>query len=99
MCKNMTDVLLEDAIEITWTFESLLAAGKIKSWDELSYIGGSVVVKQEIRKIAEQFEEKFPYETTWEDEGGELDYVEEIEKFATEKLIETFGTEGKPWKV
>lgn len=91
MCKNMTHALIEDAIEITWTFESLLAAGKIKSWDELSYIGGSVVVKQEIRKIAEQFEEKFPYETTWED--GELDYIEEIEKFATEKLIEAFGKE------
>lgn len=89
MCKNMTDALIEDAIEITWTFESLLAAGKIKSWDELSYIGGSDIVKQEIRKIAEQFEEKFPYATTWED--GELDYIEEIEKFATEKLIEAFG--------
>lgn len=89
MCKNMTDALIEDAIEITWTFESLLRTGKIKSWDEISYLGGSDIVKQGIKKIAEQFEEKFPYETTWED--GELDYIEEIEKFATEKLIEAFG--------
>lgn len=97
MCKNMTDALIENAIEITWTFESLLRIGKIKSWDELSYIGGSIGVKQEIRKIAEQFEEKFPYETTWED--GELDYIEEIEKFAEEKLIEAFGTEEEAEEV
>lgn len=95
MCKNMTDALIEDVVEITWVFDRLRGKGIIGDFDGI--VGGSDTVKQEIRKIAEQFEEKFPYETTWED--GELDYIEEIEKFAEEKLIEAFGTEEEAEEV
>lgn len=95
MCKNMTDALIEDVVEITWVFDRLRGKGIIGDFDGI--VGGSDTVKQEIRKIAEQFEEKFPYETTWED--GELDYIEEIEKFAEEKLIEAFGIEEEAEEV
>ena len=95
MCNNMTDALIENTIEITFVFENLIREGKIKNWEEISYMGGSDVVKQEIRKIAEQFEEKYPYdETAWEDE---LDYIEEIENFATKKFIEVFGKDAVGW--
>lgn len=35
MCTNLTDALMEDLIEITWTFDRLISEGKIKSWNEL----------------------------------------------------------------
>ena len=38
--------------------------------------------------IAKDFEKKYPYEISWD---GELDYIEEIEKYAEKKLIEKFG--------
>ena len=89
-CKNMKDALFEDAIEITWMFDGLIESGEIKSWDELiDEFCGSDGIKLEIRKIAEDFEKKFPFDSAWED--GELDYIEEIEKFAKERLIEIFG--------
>ena len=88
-CKNITEALLEDVIEITWMFDGLIESGGIKSWDELiDEFCGSDGIKQEIRKIAEDFEKKFPFETTWED--TDLDYIEEIENFAKEKLEEIF---------
>lgn len=89
-CKNITEALLEDVIEITWIFDKLLRTKEIKPWDILmEEFCGSDGIKQEIVKIAEGFEQKFPFDSTWED--GELDYIEEIEKFAEEKLIEVFG--------
>lgn len=89
-CKNITEALLEDVIEITWMFDGLIESGGIKSWDELiDEFCGSDGIKQEIRKIAEDFEKKFPFETVWED--TDLDYIEEIEKFAKEKLVEIFS--------
>ena len=89
-CKNMTEALLEDVIEITWMFDGLIESGEIKSWDELiDEFCGSDGIKLEIRKIAEDFEKKFPFETAWED--TDLDYIEEIEKFAKERLLEVFG--------
>ena len=92
MCKNMTDALIEDVIEITWVFDRLRENGVIGEFDGI--VGGSDAVKEVIRKIAEQFEEKFPFETTWEDgQDRELDYVEEIEKFAAKKLFEAFRKE------
>ena len=88
-CKNITEALLEDVIEITWMFDGLIESGEIKSWDELiDEFCGSDGIKQEIRKIAEDFEKKFPFETTWED--TDLDYIEEIENFAKKKLEEIF---------
>lgn len=89
-CKNMTEALLEDVIEITWMFDSLVDSGKIKSWDEiLDQEDGSTGIKNTIKEIAQEFEKKYPFETTWED--TDLDYIEEIEKFAKENLIEIFG--------
>ena len=89
-CKNKTEVLLEDVIEITWVFDGLIKSNEIKSWDEiLENFCGLDGIKQEIRKIAEDFEKKYP-QTTWEDTA--LDYIEEIEKFAKEKLVEIFGS-------
>ena len=88
-CKNITEALLEDVIEITWMFDGLIESGGIKSWDELiDEFCGSDGIKQEIRKIAEDFEKKFPFETTWED--TDLDYIEEIDNFAKKKLEEIF---------
>ena len=90
-CKNITEALLEDVIEITWMFDGLIESGEIKSWNELiDEFFGSDGIKQEIRKIAEDFEKKYPFETAWED--ADLDYIEEIEKFAKEKLVEKFGS-------
>lgn len=93
-CKNKTEALLEDVIEITWVFDGLIKSNEIKSWDEiLENFCGSDGIKHEIRKIAEDFEKKYPFDTTWED--TDLDYIEEIEKFAKEKLIEKFGKQNE----
>ena len=91
-CKNMTEALLEDVIEITWMFDDLVDSGKIKSWDEiLEQEDGSAGIKNTIKCIAQEFEKKYPFDTTWED--TELDYIEEIEKFSKEKLIQIYGKE------
>ena len=88
-CKNITEALLEDAIEITWMFDGLIESGEIKSWNDMIDEFGSSGFKNEIKEIAREFEKKYPFETAWED--TKLDYIEEIEKFAKEKLIEIFG--------
>lgn len=91
MNNNLTKALMEDAIEITWMFDSLMRSGEIKPWDMLTEeYCGSDGIKEEFYEIAREFEKKYPYDTTWED--GELDYLTEIEKFAREKLIEKFGS-------
>lgn len=90
-CKNMTEALLEDVIEITWVFDGLIESNEIRPRNEIiENFCGSDGIKQEIRKIAEEFEKKYPFKTAWED--TDLDYIEEIEKFAKEKLIEIFGS-------
>lgn len=89
MCKNITEALLEDVIEITWMFDGLEKSGKIKSWNDLMEEYSSDVIKEEIKRIAKEFEKKYPFDTTWGD--TELDYIVEIEKFSKEKLIEKFG--------
>lgn len=88
-CKNITEALLEDVIEITWVFDELIHTGLIRSWDDMIDEFGSSGFKNEIKEIAREFEKKYPFETAWED--IKLDYIEEIEKFAKEKLIEIFG--------
>lgn len=86
----LTKALMENAIEITWIFDSLMRSGEIKPWDMLTEeYCGSDGIKEEFYEIAREFEKKYPYDTTWKD--GNLDYLEEIEKFAREKLIEKFG--------
>lgn len=90
-CKNITEALLEDVIEITWVFDGLIKSNEIRPRNEIiENFCGSDGIKQEIRKIAEEFEKKYPFETAWED--TDLDYIEEIEKFAKDKLIEKFGS-------
>ena len=87
MCKDLNEALLEDVIEITWLFNVLMQDKKIKSWDELTEMFTSDNVKDEIKAIAVDFEKKFPFETSWEDE---LDYFVEIHKFAEERLMNSF---------
>lgn len=90
-CKNMTEALLEDVIEITWVFDGLIESNEIRPRNEIiENFCGSDGIKQEIRKIAEEFEKKYPFETAWKD--TDLNYIEEIEKFAKDKLIEKFGS-------
>lgn len=91
MCNNLTEALMENVVEITWMFDSLMRSGEIKPWDILTEeYYGSDGIKSEFYEIARDFENKYPYDTTWED--TELDYITEIEKFAREKLIEKFGS-------
>ena len=53
MCKDMTEALLENVIEITWMFDSLEHSGEIKSWDDLiDEFYGSNGIKAEIIAIA-----------------------------------------------
>lgn len=87
-CKNITEALLEDVIEITWVFDELIHTGLIRSWNDMIDEFGSSGFKNEIKEIAREFEKKYPFETAWED--TKLDYIEEIEKFAREKLEEIF---------
>ena len=92
-CKNLTEALLEDVIEITWMFDGLIKAGEIKSWNEIiSDECGSDGVKNVIKNIAQKFEEKYPYDTTWEDSN--LDYIEEIEKFSRNELTSRYKKDG-----
>lgn len=89
----MTDALLEDVIEITWMFEALIQSGDIMSWDDLiEKFNGSDGIKQEIKQMAVEFEKKYSFEI-WED--TDIHYIEEIEKFARERLIDKFGIEEK----
>ena len=91
MCDYLTKALMENTIEITWMFDSLIRSGEIKPWDMLTEeYYGSDGIKEEFYEIAREFEKKYPYDTAWGD--GNLDYLEEIEKFAREKLIEKFGS-------
>ena len=55
-CKNITEALVEDVIEITWMFDGLVDSGKIKSWDEiLEQEDGSAGIKNTIKRIAQEF--------------------------------------------
>ena len=73
-------------------FDRLMKSGEIKSWNDIiDEFDGSNGVKAEFKKIAIEFEKKYPFETVWED--TERNYIEEIEKFSKEKLIEVFGRE------
>lgn len=96
MCENVIiEALLEDVIEITWMFDSLMESGKIQKWDDIIDGLGSSCIKNEIKQIAKDFEKKFS-NIDWND--TKLDYIIEIEKFAEEKLIEIFGKEDDDYE-
>lgn len=94
MCTNLTDALMEDLIEITWTFDRLVSEGKIKSWNELmeDVPTGSDGIKEVFINLAKDFEKKYPFYSTWENEN--MEYLIEIQKFAEEKLIKEWGKEN-----
>lgn len=94
MCTNLVDALMEDLIEITWTFDRLVSEGKIKSWNELmeNVPTGSDGIKEVFVNIAKKFEEKYPFDSAWD--NGDLDYLIEIQKFAEEELINEWGKEN-----
>lgn len=90
MYNNLTGALMENIVEITWMFDALMKSGEIKPWDMLiDEYCGSNGIKDQFYKIARDFEKKYPFETAWED--TDLDYIEEIEKFAKEKLVDKFS--------
>ena len=93
MCTNLTDALMEDLIEITWTFDRLVSEGKIKSWNELmeELPTGSDGIKEVFVNIAKEFEEKYPFYSAWD--SGDMDYLIEIQKFAEEKIIKEWGVD------
>lgn len=84
----MLDYRTENIIEITWMFDELMQLGDIPSWDDLIDEYGSDGLKNVIKEIARKFEEKYPFVTTWI--NTDLHYIEEIGKFAKEKLMEQF---------
>lgn len=89
-CKNITDALIEDVIEITWTFDALIQSGSIKSWDDImEQECGSDGIKNTIKDIALRFEEEYPFDTAWKD--GKKDYIDIIYEFAKDKLIEKYA--------
>ena len=77
--------IMENVIEITWISNQLSNSGKIKSLPE---IGDSRTVRDEIEIIAENFEKEYAG-VDWD--SGELDYVEEMEHFAKQRLIMNYG--------
>ena len=92
-CKNITDALIEDVIEITWMFDALIENGSIKSWDDIvDQECGSYGIKNTIKDIALKFEEEYPLDTAWEDSNR--DYVDTISSFAESKLVEKYKKEN-----
>lgn len=93
MSRNIHEAMYNDLIEITWTFDRLADEGRIKPWNDLieATPTGSDGIKETFVRIAEEFEKKYPLETTWDD--GDLDYLIEIQKFAEEWLLKEFGNE------
>ena len=88
VCKNITDALIEDVIEITWMFDELIENGSIKSWDDIvDQECGSDGIKNTIKDIALKFEEKYPFDASREDYN---DYIDTICMFAESKLIEKY---------
>lgn len=82
MCSNLNEALMENIIEITQKY-TCMVLNKVIAMPEDHFDANNVIIR-----IAKDFEKKYPYETSW---NGELDYIEEIEKYAEKKLIEEFG--------
>lgn len=85
---NDTARLMENAIEITWTFDAMEKDGRIKPWDEIidGSPAGSDAIKDFIIQIAIEFEEDYDG-----DENGRCDYLEKIQEFAERRLQEEYG--------
>lgn len=89
MCKDRNEALLEDIIEISWVFDEL-EQDTLIDWDQAcEKFDGSRGIKQVIERIANEFEDKYPFDTTWED--TDLVYEIEIRKFAKRRLLEEFA--------
>lgn len=82
MCTNLNEALMENIIEITQKY-TCMVLNKIITMPEDHYDANTAIIC-----IAKEFEKKYPYETSLD---GELDYIEEIEKYAEKRLIEEFG--------
>lgn len=82
MCSNLNEALMEDIIEITQKY-TCMVLNKVITMPENHFDANNAIIR-----IAKEFEEKYPYETSWD---GELDYIEEIEKYAEKRLSEEFG--------
>lgn len=92
-CKNITDALIEDVIEITWMFDTLVESDSIKSWDDIvDQECGSDGIKNTIKNIALKFEKKYPFDTAWSD--GKRDYINTICSFAEVELIKIYKKEN-----
>lgn len=90
--KNITDALIEDIIEITWMFDTLVESDSIKSWDDIvDQECGSDGIKNTIKDIALKFEEKYPFDTSRE---GYSNYVDIICAFAEVELIKKYKKEN-----
>lgn len=77
-------MVMEDIIEITWIFNQLSNSGRIRTLKEIS---DSRSVRDNIELISEAFEKKYEG-VDWE--SSDLDYVEEIEAFATQRLLDYY---------
>ena len=85
--KNYIQRLLENTIEITWIFDNLEESGKIKSFDEIikDIPTGSDDIKDLIMDMANK------YELTLEMSHDDVDYLDDIQKFAEERIIKEYG--------
>lgn len=76
------NLIVENAIEITQIYIRMVEEKRIVPPVD------SRDANEEIKYISRAFEDKFPYEDSWD---GEMDYIEEITKFTETKLKEAFG--------
>ena len=90
--------IYENIIEVSWMFKDLIAAGKIKSWDDLmdELPTGSDAIKETIMQIAEDFEKEYNIDD-WNE--TDMQYLEEIIKYSEKRLVEEYGREKSAIKV
>ena len=83
------DKIKENIMELTLLYTTLLREGKVMSFAEISdrtefvTVSGCEIVKEEICRLAEEFE------TIPQEQEGE--YLTKMEEFGREKLVEKFG--------
>ena len=80
-------LMYENIIEITWIYDQLHSDGKLIPIDQV--YDCSRGVRDTIITLAQQFEQEYPADQ-WED--GDKDYIIEIEKYTTRRLVEIYGT-------
>lgn len=82
--------IYENIIEVSWMFKDLIAAGEIKSWDDLmdELPTGSDAIKETIMQIAEDFEKEYNIDD-WNE--TDMQYLTEITKYSEKRLLEEYG--------